>query len=460
MAEANTTVATPEGISSNLSQAAVWVNGRLQGSDGTFHGAGSDSRTIANGMLFIALKGPHHDGHDHVAAAAQQGATAALVERQLPVNIPQIIVSNTLVALGQLATAWRHHLGLPLVAITGSNGKTTVKEMTAAILSRAGTTLATRGNLNNDIGVPLTLLRLDASYRYGVIEMGANHPGEIAYLTKLTRPQVAVITNAGTAHLEGFGSIEGVARAKGEIYGGLDATGIAVINADDAHAGLWRGLAAHCHVLSFGLDSPAEVSAQWRGDVHGSHLQLRTPAGTAELKLALPGRHNVLNALAATAAALAMGVALDAVAAGLEGLAPVGGRLQIRKGINGSTIIDDSYNANPVSLRAGIDVLAVCKGQRYLALGDMGELGADAERLHAEAGTYARQAGIDGLYATGPLSRAAVEAFGKGGHHFADQQQLIAALQPVLDDGATVLVKGSRSSRMERVVAGLTEVQK
>ncbi|HEY0721932.1 MAG TPA: UDP-N-acetylmuramoyl-tripeptide--D-alanyl-D-alanine ligase [Gammaproteobacteria bacterium] len=459
MAEANNTAMTPEGIATTLSQVAAWVNGRLVGDDGTFHGAGSDSRFLARGMLFIALKGPNHDGHDHVAGAAERGAAAALVERELAVPIPQIIVTNTLLALGQLGAAWRQQLGLPLVAITGSNGKTTTKEMTAAILSRAGKTLATRGNLNNDIGVPLTLLRLDSSYRFGVIEMGANHPGEIAYLVKLARPQVAVITNAGAAHLEGFGSIEGVARAKGEIYGALAADGVAVINADDAHADLWRSLVSHCRVLSFGIDKSAEVSAQWQGDVHGSRLQLHTPAGKAEVKLALPGRHNVLNALAATAAALAMGVGLDAVVAGLEGLAPVGGRLQIRTGIQGATIIDDSYNANPVSLRAGIDVLAACKGRRFLALGDMGELGADAERLHAAAGTYARQAGIDGLYATGPLSREAVEAFGKGGYHFADQQQLIAALKPELDNGVTVLVKGSRSSRMERVVAGLTEVQ-
>ncbi|HEY0634541.1 MAG TPA: UDP-N-acetylmuramoyl-tripeptide--D-alanyl-D-alanine ligase [Gammaproteobacteria bacterium] len=460
MAEVSSRTVIAEGISATFAQAATWVNGRLLGRDGSFHGAGSDSRSIAMGMLFIALRGPNHDGHDHVAAAAACGAAAALVERELPVPIPQIIVTDTHAALGLLGAAWRQRLGLPLVAITGSNGKTTVKEMTAAILSRAGTTLATRGNLNNDIGVPLTLMRLDESYRYGVIEMGANHPGEIAYLTNLVRPQVAVITNAGAAHLEGFGSIEGVARAKGEIYSGLAAEGCAVINADDAHAELWRTLAANCRVLSFGIDKPADVSAQWQGDVHGSRLQLSTPAGQADVKLALPGRHNVLNALAATAAALAMGVGLDAVVAGLQGLAPVGGRMQIRQGLHGATIIDDSYNANPVSLRAGIDVLAACQGRRYLALGDMGELGADTERHHAEAGTYARQVGIDGLYATGPLSRLAVEAFGERGYHFADQQQLISALKPELDAGVTVLVKGSRSSRMEWVVAGLTEVQK
>ncbi|HEY0635247.1 MAG TPA: UDP-N-acetylmuramoyl-tripeptide--D-alanyl-D-alanine ligase [Gammaproteobacteria bacterium] len=459
MAEITTKAATPEGIAASFSQVAAWVNGRLAGSDGAFLGAGSDSRTITNGMLFIALRGPNHDGHDHVAAASQRGAAVALVDHPVPVNIPQIIVPDTHAALGQLGASWRKHLGLPLVAITGSNGKTTVKEMTAAILSRAGSTLATRGNLNNDIGVPLTLMRLDDSYRYGVIEMGANHPGEIDYLVKLTRPQVAVITNAGAAHLEGFGSIEGVARAKGEIYGGLGADGVAVINADDAHAGLWRTMAAQSRVVMFGIDNPADVSAQWQGDAHGSHIQLRTPAGNAEVKLAMPGRHNVLNALAATAAALAMGVGLDAVVAGLEGLAPVSGRLQIRNGRNGATIIDDSYNANPVSLRAGIDVLAACKGRRYLALGDMGELGADAERLHAEAGTYARQAGLDAIYATGPLSYQAVQAFGEGGYHFADQQQLISALSPLLNGDVTVLVKGSRSSRMERVAAALTEGQ-
>jgi UDP-N-acetylmuramoyl-tripeptide--D-alanyl-D-alanine ligase len=456
MAEATLTAMTPEGIQASFSQVAAWVGGRLAGADGQFHGAGSDSRTIASGMLFIALRGPHHDGHDHLADAAQRGAAAALVERQLPVQIPQIIVADTHAALGQLGSAWRHHLGLPLVAVTGSNGKTTVKEMIAAILSKAGATLATRGNLNNDIGMPLTLLRLDEHYRNAVIEMGANHPGEIAYLVKLARPQVAVITNAAAAHLEGFGTVEGVARAKGEIFAELASDGVAVINADDAYAELWRAMAGHCRIFTFGLDQPADVSARWHGDALGSTLQLQTPLGTAELKLTLAGRHNVMNALAATAAALAMGVGLEAVVAGLEGLQSVSGRLQIRQGLNGSTIIDDSYNANPTSLRAGIDVLASCAGQRYLALGDMGELGSESARLHSEAGSYARQAGIDRIYATGPLSARAVTAFGAGAHHFSEQQQLITALRADLAETVTVLVKGSRSSRMERVVAALT----
>jgi len=456
MAEAALTTMTPEGIRANCSQVAGWVNGQLAGEDRVFHGAGSDSRTIASGMLFIALKGPNHDGHDHVAAAAERGVAAVLVERQLPVTIPQIVVNDTHAALGELGSAWRQNLGLPLAAVTGSNGKTTVKEMTAAILSKVGATLATRGNLNNDIGVPLTLLRLDDHYRFGVIEMGANHPGEIAYLVKLTRPQVAVITNAGAAHLEGFGSVEGVARAKGEIFADLTFDGVAVINADDAFAELWHSMADHCRIFTFGLEQPADVSAHWQGDAHGSTLQLQTPYGSAGVRLALPGRHNVMNALAATAVAIAMGVALDAVVAGLEGLQPVGGRLQVRHGIGGATIIDDSYNANPTSLRAGIDVLAACSGQRYLALGDMGELGAEAEQLHAEAGSYARQAGIDRVYATGPLSTRTVSAFGEGARHFADQQQLIAALRADLAETVTVLVKGSRSSRMERVVAALT----
>ncbi len=445
----------PSGIRARLSQAAAWADGRLRGEDVTFTGVCSDSRALAAGNLFVALGGPNHDGHDYVAVAAERGAAAALVERPVAGVLPQIVVDAARTALGRLAAGWRQALGTPLVAVTGSNGKTTVKEMLAAILGQVGPTLATAGNLNNDIGVPLTLLRLDAGHRFGVIEMGANHPNEIAYLTGLARPQVAIVNNAGSAHLEGFGSLEGVARAKGEIYGGLAARGTAVINADDGYADVWKQLAGTRPRLTFGLNGAADVRASYRTDNVGSDLTVTTPNGTFACRLPLLGSHNVRNALAAIAGALALGVGHEAMAAGLSGLKPVRGRLAPRQAPNGAVVIDDSYNANPASLRAGIDVLAACAGRRLLILGDMAELGDDAAALHAASGEAARVAGIDGLYAVGPLSHNAVTAFGEGGIHFDSQAALIEALRHQLAPGVTVLVKGSRSARMERVADAL-----
>ncbi len=444
-----------EGIATMLSTAARWLAGRMIGQDIAINGVCSDSRQVDSGSLFIALRGPNHDGHQHVAAAAEAGAVAALVEHPVDCVIPQLIVDDTRLALGQLAHAWRNELGTPLLAVTGSNGKTTVKEMCAAILSQAGTTLATRGNLNNDIGVPLTLLRLERGHQFGVIEMGANHPGEISYLTATTRPQVAILNNAAAAHLEGFGSLEGVARAKGEIFEGLAQNGVAIINADDSFAPLWRELSAGHQVITFGLEQKADVTARWQGDVFGSRLEVTTPVAELQIDLALPGRHNVMNALAAIAATTALNIDNEQIVRGLESMQAVGGRLQARRGINGATVLDDSYNANPASMGAGIKVLAECRGQRYLALGDMGELGGEAAELHRQVGDAARDAGIDRLYACGELSHAAAEAFGEQGHFFAQQQQLIEALLPEMKSDVTVLVKGSRSSRMERVVEAL-----
>jgi UDP-N-acetylmuramoyl-tripeptide--D-alanyl-D-alanine ligase len=444
-----------EGIRCTLATAAGWLDARLEGDDAGFYGVSVDSRAIEAGMLFVALRGPNHDGHDHVADALAAGAAAALVERPLPLAIPQLVVDDSRLALGRLAAAWRRELQTVLVGVTGSNGKTTVKEMCAAILSRAGTTLSTRGNLNNDIGLPLTLLRLSPDHRYGVIEMGANHPGEIAYLTKLAAPQVAIITNAAPAHLEGFGDVEGVARAKGEIFSGLSEEGVAVLNADDDFAALWQQLSGSHRTLRFGLTRSADVGARGLGDVHGSELEVLTPLGGFHLDLPLPGRHNIMNALAAVCAALALNIEFEDIVAGLESLAAVKGRLTTRTGRNGATILDDSYNANPASLHAGLQVLAGCGGRRLLALGDMGELGENAEALHRQAGRQARELGIDGLYASGNLSRHASEAYGEGGHFYEQQQQLIEALLPQMSKEVTVLVKGSRSSRMERVVEAL-----
>jgi len=444
-----------EGINTMLATADQWLGARLIGQDLAFIGVSSDSRHIVPGSLFIALRGPNHDGHQHVTAAAKEGAVAALVEHPVECAIPQLIVADSRLALGRLAAAWRQHLATPLVAVTGSNGKTTVKEMCAAILAQAGATLATRGNLNNDIGVPLTLLRLQQGQRFGVIEMGANHPGEIAYLTAITRPQVAILNNAAAAHLEGFGSLEGVARAKGEIFAGLAENGVAVVNADDDYAPMWRELTRDRQVLTFGLELPADVTARWQGDIYGSRLEVTTPVAEFMLDLPLPGRHNVMNALAAVAAATALNIDSQLIVAGLESMQAVGGRLQARRGSRGATVIDDSYNANPASMRAGIRVLAGCKGLRFLALGDMGELGEGAAELHREVGAAAREAGLDCLYACGNLSRGAAEAFGENGYFFEQQQQLIEALLPLMKSDVTVLVKGSRSSRMERVVDAL-----
>ena len=443
------------GIQTTLAQIAHWLDAELQGADVTINGVSTDSRTLKAGQLFVALRGPNFDGHDHVQKAQEAGAVAALVEHAVDCELPQVIVADTRLALGQLAAAWRRHCGSTVVGVTGSNGKTTVKEMLAAICSAHGTTLATQGNFNNDIGMPLTLLRLQPEHRYAVIEMGASAAGEIDYLTHIAQPKVALITNAAGAHLEGFGSLDGVAHAKGEIFKGLAGKGSAIINADDQYRVLWQELAAGNAITTFGLGKTADVSAIWQASGTGSELVLKTPQGGATIQLQLPGRHNVMNALTATAAALALGIPLKVIVEALSTLEPVKGRLQPRKGHKGAQIIDDSYNANPESLRSGIQVLAACKGRRYLAMGDMAELGEAAADLHAEAGREARRAGIDRLYATGVLSRHAAEAFGDEGRFYDEQVALIDALKHELAEDVTVLVKGSRSAHMERVAQAL-----
>ncbi len=427
--------------------------------DTAFCGVNTDTRTVRPGELFVALVGPSFDGHDFVAEAAQQGAAGAVVSRAVEADFPLLYVEDTREALGRLAAARRAAFDIPVVGITGSNGKTTIKEMTAAILAQRGAVLATRGNLNNDIGMPLTLLRLADSHRYAVIEMGANHPGEIAYLTGIARPTAAVINNAGPAHLEGFGDVAGVARAKGEIFQGLADGGTAVINADDAYADLWRDATRDRMQLCFGIETTdAQVrAASIAAGAAGTQFTLITPQGSVDIALRLPGRHNVMNALAASALALAAGAQPADIKAGLDGLEAVGGRLHAVAGRGGARVIDDTYNANPASLAAALAVLAANAGTRILVLGDMGELGGEASVLHQQAGKQARAAGIDRLYGIGELSRLAVSAFGEGGRHFADHAALAQALLPELGADFTVLIKGSRSSRMERVVEVLTK---
>ena len=420
-----------------------------------FNGLSTDTRKMPSGSLFVALQGENFDGHDFLQQASDCGAAAAAVSRPVEAPLPVLRVKDTRLALGQLAAHWRSGFSLPLVGVTGSNGKTTVKEMVASILSRRGETLVTRGNLNTDIGLPLTLSRLGAEHRYAVIEMGANHPGEIAYLTQVARPTIALVTNAGPAHLEGFGDLRGVARAKGEIFSGLDEEGVAVINADDAFADLWRDLAGPRRIIDFGLCDRAAVRAQWRGEVTGSRLHLYTPQGEIELRLGLPGQHNVVNALAACAASLAAGASLEDIRTGLESLDPVRGRLNIYHPADGVTVIDDTYNANPNSLQAALDVLAMTGGEKWLVLGDMGELGPRARQLHQQVAAQAEGAGVSRVYGLGELARETVRAFGKEAQWYESMDDMLHGLQSDLGAGVSVLVKGSRLMKMERAVFAL-----
>jgi UDP-N-acetylmuramoyl-tripeptide--D-alanyl-D-alanine ligase len=442
-----------------LSELAPVLDARLSGAEVEFAAVATDSRKIAAGDLFVALRGDHFDGAAFVAKAAQDGAVAAVVNADSELAdapIPVLYVADTRLALGRLAAYWRSKFDLPLIAVTGSNGKTTVKEMLASILRVAGgenSVLATQGNLNNDIGMPLTLLRLREEHRYAVIEMGMNHVGEIDYLTRLARPTVALVNNASGAHLAGLGSVEAVARAKGEIFAGLGDDGVAVINADDAYAPLWRELAAPHRVMDFSLDGETSVSCCWDVSDFGTKVELIVPGAEATVLLQVPGAHNVRNALAATAAALAVGIPLAQIAAGLESFTGVGGRLQRQTTPVGAVVIDDTYNANPASMKAALQVLAQQQGLRVVVMGDMGELGADAARFHAEIGAAAARDGIQRMYALGPLSAHAAQAFGAGAQHFTVIDDLLNALDRVLGAGVTVLVKGSRFMKMERVVS-------
>ncbi len=485
-----------------LSQAAQVLGGTIIGADVEFSAVSSDSRAITAGDLFMALQGPNFDGSAFIASAAQSGAVAAMVnansyqERGARTEtssvlspqslVPLLLVEDTRLALGRLAAHWRAQFAIPVVAVTGSNGKTTVKEMLASILRQhtkndfhdcslppggrvgkreqaagsANAVLATVGNLNNDIGVPLTLLKLRAVHRYAVIEMGMNHAGEIDYLTRLAQPDVAIVNNAGSAHLAGLGSVEAVARAKGEIFNGLPQQGIAVINADDVYAPLWRKLAGKRAVIEFGLEKNVAVHAQWHPQDHGAQIDVNTPQGSFSAVLQVPGVHNVRNALAATAAALALHIPLPAIAAGLEKFPGIAGRMQRKAALHGAVLIDDSYNANPSSLRAALKVLAQAAGKKILVLGDMGELGDDAARLHGEIGAEARNMGVNELLALGELTFYTAYEFGSGARHFEHIEDLIEALEQDLDVDTTVLVKGSRFMKMERVVAHCVEAGK
>jgi UDP-N-acetylmuramoyl-tripeptide--D-alanyl-D-alanine ligase len=446
-----------------LAEAAQALNAERRGRDTRFTRVTTDSRAVAPGDLFVALRGERFDGHAFVAEALDKGAVAAMVAGAEAARrgaqwagIPLLVVEDTRLGLGALAGFWRARFPGRIVAVTGSNGKTTVKEMIAGILRAqtgdAGQVAVTPGNLNNDIGMPLTLLGMGAGQQFAVIEMGMNHPGEIAYLTSIARPHVAVINNAQAAHLAGLGSLEQVARAKGEIFQGLGAQGVAVINGDDPHAALWQALAGERKVIRFGLRAEAEVRGTYAGAPFGSAVEMITPEGRFSVALPVPGEHNVRNALAAAAAAVALGISNGVIGAGLEAFSGVSGRLQRKRGLHGATLIDDTYNANPGSVRAAIGVLAAAPGKKILVLGDMGELGDAARELHGEIGALARESGVDVLLALGELARSAAEGFGRGARHFEYIEDLLAELENLLAPEVTVLVKGSRFMRMERVV--------
>jgi UDP-N-acetylmuramoyl-tripeptide--D-alanyl-D-alanine ligase len=443
-----------------LAEAAAALRGRASGHDTLFTGVSTDSRSISEGDLFVALRGERFDGHDFLKAAAAAKAAAAMVDGNYrgEYPLPALVVADTRRALGDLARYWRARFVPALIAVSGSNGKTTVKEMLAAILRREAArnalgeaaVLATRGNLNNDIGLPLTVLGLRHAHRWCAIELGMNHRGEIGYLAGIARPTVALVNNAQREHLEFMRSVDEVAAENASVYDALPEDGVAVINADDAHAALFRARAGKRRSVEFGLGGGA-VSGRYRLERLSSEIRLTTPAGEADTTLAIPGLHNVRNALAAAACAFAAGIEPKTIAEGLRAFRPYAGRLQVKRSALGATVIDDSYNANPDSVRAAIDVLAACPAPTALVLGDMGEVGEHGPAFHREVGEYARAKGVSQLLALGEATRHAVEAFGEGARHFDSIDDLLSNLK-----GKTVLVKGSRFMKMERVVNALT----
>lgn len=452
-----------------LSQLASWLEAPMQGADVMFSGATQDSRKITPGQLFVALPGQHADGHEFVAKAAQNGAAAALVARVVDVDLPQVLVADVEKALQQAASVWRDCLETSMVAVTGSCGKTTVKQILLSILSQVGRTLATEGNLNNQLGVPLTLLGLTAEHQFAVIEMGASAGGDIELLCDIAKPNVGLITMVAPAHIEGFGSLAGVAKAKAEIYQGLETNGVAVINSDESWAGEWQVVSREtgARIVTFGSDALADVSVSrghcesWlEADTAGSRFNLNLPTGVVEVVLPLPGWHNVQNACAAAAAAVALGVPTDAIVAGLQQVKNVAGRLQIHQLPNGALVVDDSYNANPVSVEAAVSWLAECKvkGRRLVALGEMAELGAESRALHQRTGEVAAGLGIEGLWTCGAdNAKAMAQGYGASAHYFQEQSTLVDELVPTLAAGDVLLVKGSRSAGMDNIVKAAVE---
>jgi UDP-N-acetylmuramoyl-tripeptide--D-alanyl-D-alanine ligase len=443
-------------LSLTLAEIAIWTRGSVHGdAQVCIERVATDTREAMPAALFVALRGDRFDAHEFLAAAKEAGAVAALVSRRVKVDLPQVIVSDTLLALGDLASAIRAQRSAQVIGITGSNGKTTVKTLVASILALHGKTHVNAGNFNNEIGLPLSLLNLPEDARYAVLEMGAGKPGDIAYLAALARPEIGLVNNIGAAHLERMGSLEGVAETKGALYTALPPHGVAILNADDAFAAVFTTMAGSRRVIRFGLDQPAAI----RADIHQlgaqSQFRLHVASESVDIDLPLAGRHNVMNALAAAAVAHALDVPIATIQQGLQSVPLVKGRLVRHAMADGWTLIDDSYNANPASTAAGIATLVQEPGEAWLVLGDMRELGPQAATLHAQIGELAKRNGVARLFAVGELSRAAAEAFGAGGMHFADQSALTDALLRDLHAGVQVLVKGSRGSAMDRIVTAL-----
>lgn len=445
-----------------LSELSQVVGGSKTGMDVSFSSVSTDTRTLKSGELFIALEGERFDGSQFVSQAKQQGAVAAVVNKTLVDEMPLVVVDDTRIALGNLARTWRQRINPLVIGVTGSNGKTTTKELVAAILGVRDSVLYTQGNLNNDIGVPLTLLRLTEEHRFAVVEMGANHAGEIAYTSRIAEPEIAVITNAGPAHLEGFGTVEGVARAKGEMIESVPENGTVILNADDQFFGLWKEMANRRKVISFGFSSQADIRAELssvrtRSKEFGTCFDVDYLTARYSFSTNLAGKHNISNCLAAAGAGIAAGMSMDQILVGLSLVRPVSGRLRPVRGIAGATIVDDSYNANPSSFQAALEVLTGFPGKHWLILGTFAELGQQSARFHEELGQQAKSAGIESLFAVGPDTRKAVDAFGEAGIYFEDQADLIGAVKKLIDKDVVVLVKGSRSQHMDLIVAALSE---
>ena len=441
-----------------LSELALILNGTLSGSDAEFNAVSIDSRAVKAGDCFFAIQGEFFDGHDFIADVADKKAAVAIVDRYVKTTIPVIRVHNTREALVALACFYRNAVHIPVIAITGSCGKTTTRALLESILKQMGSVLASQKSFNNDIGLPLTLLQLKPDHDFAVLEIGTNHPGEIAYLTRIAKPTVAVITMAAGVHIEGFGSVENIAKEKGDIYSTLETTGTAVINVDDAYATYWKKLNGNHRIVTFGIGHNADVMADNLKIISDGTVEfdLHLQENKCVVHLPFLGEHNIINALAASAVAYALEIPIETIKKGLEMAKPEYGRLNIKKGLNNATIIDDSYNANPTSVKAAIDLLIHRSDNAILVLGDMKELGEGAEHYHTEIGEYALKKGVKKLFCYGAMSANAANAFGKNAVHFDDQQKLIDALKLVLSHDVTVLVKGSKSMKMVNVVTGLS----
>jgi UDP-N-acetylmuramoyl-tripeptide--D-alanyl-D-alanine ligase len=443
-----------------LSEIATAVGGDLLGADLAVSSVSIDTRTLAKADLYIAIKGDVFDGHGFIDKAELAGACALMVSQACETELPQIVVKDTHLALAEMAGAWKSKAKVKTIAITGSNGKTTVKEMIAAILSVDAEVLFTQGNLNNDIGVPLTLLKLQERHQYAVVEMGANHSGEIAYSSRCTQQDVALITNVGAAHIEGFGSLESIARAKAEIIEGLANDGVAVLNKDDEFYDLWQTIAKDKKVVTFGLDKTADVRAkEIQFSVEKNEFITGFVLSAADdeisIKLGLAGQHNVINALAAVASCINLGIKLPQIKQGLEKMQPVTGRLQPLIGKKGRLVIDDTYNANPSSVKVALEVLMGCGGEPWFVMGALAEMGPDSIKRHEELGELIKSMNVVRLLTIGSDAESTSRAFGAGATFFSSQQQLTAYLEQQLKGNETVLIKGSRSQKMENVVAAL-----